>query len=371
MARVLVTNFHPHGGGGHVPYILALLGSPGHTFAVATPKTSRVYQYLEESCFPALYSCDFPAKVQKELPSIIKAICNFKKIIDDFKPDIVHVNGGADLFIAVWAYPGKRPYRLVRTHHAIKSVSDDIYHRWLYRQVAYNIYVSHSAMKLSTSAGMKLKDSIVIENGIDLNKYSPRPEDPEVASKFLNRECMVVFGSCAGTGHYKRVDLIIKAAKQLLDEGIDNFIILVLGENSSGKKLAELAQATGVNNFHFCGFSRNPEKYISVFDVGFVLSDSIETISFAAREMMAMGKPLISSSFSGLKENVVQGVNGLLTEPGNVAEVASAMKKFLEMSPDERRSYSVSARSFAEEKFDINIQQNLHSDVYEQVLAKK
>ena len=364
MARVLITNFHPHGGGGHVPYIKAILGNKDHEYGVAAPATSRIFQYLEDDGFVNLYPCNFPAKVQKELPSILRAIKNFRQIIEQFKPDIVHVNGGADLFIAIWAYPRKRPFKIVRTHHAIKSVSDDFYHRWIYKQVANNIYVSRSAMELSTSSGLNFEHHEVIENGIDLEKYVPAEKDQALLTDLNLNEGVLTFGSCAGTGHYKRVDVMIRAAKQLNDQGVSNFRVLALGDQGSGSKLQALADELGVENFNYCGFSKEPERYVSIFDVGFVLSDSIETISFAAREMMAMGKPLISSSFSGLKENVVDGENGLLTEPGNVEEVANAMHRFITMESTQRQAFASAARQFAEQRFDIKRQQQLHADLY-------
>jgi glycosyltransferase involved in cell wall biosynthesis len=105
-----------------------------------------------------------------------------------------------------------------------------------------------------------------------------------------------------------------------------------------------------------------------LLDVGFILSDSIETLSIAAREMLAMGKPLISSSFSGLRENVVDGYNGILVRPGNVDDIASAMNRFLEMSSDQLAQFSANARAYAEANFSSKAQLQRHSAVYEQVM---
>lgn len=102
MARVLVTNFHPSGGGGHVPYIQALTRVPdssSHVVGVAAPAGSRIYRYLNDCRHPFLYACDFPSKIQKELPDILKSMRKFREVVAEFRPDIVHVNGAADLFI--------------------------------------------------------------------------------------------------------------------------------------------------------------------------------------------------------------------------------------------------------------------------------
>src|SRR5690606_42081307 len=49
---------------------------------------------------------------------------------------------------------------------------------------------------------------------------------------------------------------------------------------------------------------------IAAFDLGFVLSYRVETISFACREMMSMGKPVVVTRHAGLPENIDQGRDG-------------------------------------------------------------
>ena len=154
MSRILITNFHPIGGGGHVPYIEALTkiaDYSNHIVAVACPERSRLYRYLTDKNYPHLYPCDFPAKVHKELPSIIRNIAKFRNIVEHFKPDIVHTNG-SDLFVSLWSYGFSNKFKIVRTHHAIKHISDDVYHRYIYnKRTVANIYVSETACQLSIS----------------------------------------------------------------------------------------------------------------------------------------------------------------------------------------------------------------------------
>ena len=372
MARILVTNFHPAGGGGHVPYIHALTqlsGTGNHVVGVAAPAGSRIFGLLRDSAYPHLYPCDFPAKIQKELPGVLGSIRTFRRIVAAFKPDIVHANGAADMFITVWSHPAAPPFQIVRTHHAIRNIPDDPYHRWLYnRKVASNIYVSRSALRLSTSKGLVPANALVIENGVDLDRFHPIPRNAALAREYgLDDERCFCFGSCAGTGPYKRVDTIIEAAVRIRKEGRTPFKILVLGDASSGLVLQESARERGVDEFVYCGSRTDVVPYVSLFDAGFVLSDAIETISFAAREMMAMGKPLMSSSFSGLGENVRHGVNGLLVEPGDVAAVASAMRQFLAMDKETLQRFARSAREFAVDRFGIGRQQSAHALLYDRM----
>jgi glycosyltransferase involved in cell wall biosynthesis len=60
-----------------------------------------------------------------------------------------------------------------------------------------------------------------------------------------------------------------------------------------------------------------------------VLSSKLETISFACREMMAAGKPVIVSEVGGLTENVTDGRDGWVVPPASVESVAEALSKIL------------------------------------------
>ena len=369
MTRILVTNFHPKGGGGHVPYILALIkhfNHSGNVLGVVSPAESQIYRFLSEASYPHLYECDFPGISYRHISDVLKSLVRFRQIARDFNPDIVHTNGG-DLYTVIWSHPFWRSFRIVRTHHAVRTISNSFYHRLIYGgTVDKNIFVSDSSMRLCLNSGIKLTNGIVIENGIDADLYKPIPRNMELAASLGIDDDTFCFGSCAGTMPYKRVDTIIKAASQLKNQR--KFAIIALGDKDFGEQLGRLASELGVERFIYAGFHRNVIPYISLFDVGFILSDSIETISFAAREMMAMGKPLLSSSYSGLVENITDGVNGFLVSPGDVDAIAGAMKKFLDMRPEQLHEFSVKAREKAVQSFGIENMMRLQAQVYSSVL---
>jgi glycosyltransferase involved in cell wall biosynthesis len=68
---------------------------------------------------------------------------------------------------------------------------------------------------------------------------------------------------------------------------------------------------------------------VAAFDVGFVLSRR-ETLSFACREMMAMGKPVIVSNSGGLPENVEAGVSGWIVAPHAHERIAHLLARLLD-----------------------------------------
>jgi glycosyltransferase involved in cell wall biosynthesis len=50
-------------------------------------------------------------------------------------------------------------------------------------------------------------------------------------------------------------------------------------------------------------------------------------------EAFAAGKPVIGARIGGIPEMIDEGVNGFLFEPGNVAELASMIERFIMLDP--------------------------------------
>jgi glycosyltransferase involved in cell wall biosynthesis len=367
--RVLLTNFHRYGqgGGGHTSYLKTLTklnNQDRFEIGAAVPPTSITFKQLGTAGLPNLFPCDFATKLT-EIRGVIKSICQFRRIVKEFTPHIVHANGGADLAIAHWSYPKRKPFRLIRTHHSIKGLGRDFYHRHLYNKVVnHNIYVSDSAFEISTKLGLRPPRCSVIKHGVDLNHFHPLDKDKDLLTKY-NLNGRFVFGSCAGLADCKRVDLMIQAAGRIRNEY--KFAIIVVGNEFYGRKLQRMADEMRVPEFIYCGATEDVRPFISLIDAGFILSDSAETISFAAREMLAMGKPLISSSFSGLKENVQEGFNGLLTKPGSLDETEAAMRRFLSIPKSQLTEYSSNARRFAIENCDVAENLNRYAELYNEI----
>ena len=368
--KILLTNFHTKNGGGHVTYLRNLTQLNKHegiTIGVASPQKSKLYKILKDSKYEYLYHCDFPAKL-KELQNVIIAIKNFRNIISNFKPDIIHANGGADLSIVIWSTFFYHRFKIVRTHHAIKRIGKDFYHKLIYSNfVDMSIYVSRTSMLISQQNGLQPRKYRVIPNGIDLDLFRRKEKSKAIISELGLDKKDFIFGSCAGLGHYKRVDIFLQAAS--LIKNLD-FKIVVLGQKDQEIGLRKIAKDLGINDrFIYGGFHNDVIPYLSTFDVGFIMSDKIETISFAAREMMAMGIPLLSSNFSGLSENVSHGLSGYLVDPHNVEKISEYMKAFIQMDKESLEQFSINSRTFSECNFSLSEQLNSHLEIYKSIMG--
>jgi len=357
MKRILLTNFHPHqdGGGGHARYIRTILESElrkDFEFGVAAPEGSGVWATAGALGAPA-FACPFPGHIT-EVPQMFGAMRRFEQIYREWRPDLIHLNGSRDQNIVVlWKATRGRRVPCVRTHHAVRNIPDNAYNRWAYRtMVQGHVYVGHSARNISWADGsLRVPNARVIPNGVDVGFWRPGAKDSAFLAKYGVRSSDFVFGSHAGMGAHKRTDLFLRGAALTRKRGGRSFKILLRGNEREIAASARLARELGLDNLVYVQYERDPRGYLSLIDVGFLLSESIEAISFAARELMAMGKPLISSNYAGLVENVDDRLNGRLVEVGDAEGVAEAIEWFLGLDAAALAEISGNARLKAERVF--------------------
>ncbi len=375
MKRILLTNFHPqhNGGGGHMRYIRTILESAlraDFEFGVVAPEGSAVWSTGRAFGVPT-FTCDFPGNL-KELPQMLRAVRRFGQISREWTPDLIHVNGSRDQGIVVlWKKLSGCPVPVVRAHLTVRCIPNHVYNRWAYgKMVEGHIYIAHSAKNISQAGGfLRPPNARVIPVGVDIDFWRPRPKDPAYLTKLGLTPTDFVFGSHAGMSGHKRTDLFLRAAALPVRRERPPFKILLKGTEGEIQENQRLAAELGLRNVVYVRHEPDPRGYLSLLDVGFILSESIEAISFAARELMAMGKPLISSNYAGLVENVDDGLNGRLVDCGDVKGVAEAIDWFLSLDAEELERLQRSAREKAERVFDVRRQIQGLLQYYREVLA--
>ncbi len=83
---------------------------------------------------------------------------------------------------------------------------------------------------------------------------------------------------------------------------------------------------------------------------------------------MAAGLPVIASDVGGLREQVEDGVTGLLVPAGDVAALATALERLVG-DPQLRREMGDAGRARAEALFDLPAFRQAHLDLYRRELA--
>lgn len=78
-----------------------------------------------------------------------------------------------------------------------------------------------------------------------------------------------------------------------------------------------------------------------------------EGLPRSIQEAMAMARPIITTTFPGCRDTVVEGVNGYLVPARDVDALAEAMRRFVE-EPWRIATMGAASRKLAEERFDVH-----------------
>ena len=103
------------------------------------------------------------------------------------------------------------------------------------------------------------------------------------------------------------------------------------------------------NKIHRAGFTEMPERYMASADI-FCLPSYREGFNSVILEAAATCIPTVGSRINGIVDSVVEGVTGILCEPGNVQELTIAMTMLSE-NQSLRLKMGVAARIHAIEHF--------------------
>lgn len=173
-----------------------------------------------------------------------------------------------------------------------------------YKDAINNKICSQRKLKLINN-GINLQDCITISNKSELLKK-------------LNISFEVkIIGLVSRLTDVKSPLTFVYIANEILKKRRDCFFIVV-GDGDKKGQMIDLCNKLSINKyFKFTGWSENPKKFISLFDVG-VLTSKKEGFGLVLLEYMVCGKPIVASNVGGIPYVVRNNLDGFLCEPNNI-----------------------------------------------------
>ena len=139
------------------------------------------------------------------------------------------------------------------------------------------------------------KNYIVINNGIDTEKFKFNQEIRDKIRKELNIENKFVIGHVGRFSHEKNHDFIIDVFNEIYNQD-KNSILLLIGDGPLKKGIEQEVKELDLNNnVIFTGIKSNVNDYYQVMDV-FVLPSLQEAFPVVAIEAQASGLPCLFSN---------------------------------------------------------------------------
>ena len=197
------------------------------------------------------------------------------------------------------------------------------------------IAVSQFTEKDLLKAGLPRSLIHTIPNGIDTHFYQPisNEQKNQLRQKHALSMDDFILVSSAGTADYKNWPSLIAAIAALPTELKSMIKVIIAGKIPSLEEQMEIIHTLGLKKqVIFPGLLPDIRDWIALGDVGFVLSNAVETISFACREMMAMGLPVIVSNYGGLPENITPEVDGWIVPVNDIPALTECLRVILKQN---------------------------------------
>ncbi|HEY8388645.1 MAG TPA: glycosyltransferase, partial [Parasegetibacter sp.] len=233
-----------------------------------------------------------------------------KKLIEQEKIDLIHAHGTRANSNVLW--PAKRlRIPVVYTIHGWSFHDDQSFfvrnlrilgEKYLTRKSDVNISVSAS----NRDSGKKVIrnfDSLVINNGIDLNRFNPANQFSDVRKELnIAPDKKLILFIARFTSHKQPLTLI-KAFSKIAAANPDLHLLLVGQGDQEAEARAMIEQLGISDSVTMSPFRKDVPDCLAAADV-YVLPSLWEGLPIGLLEAMAMGKAVIASEVDGTKEIV-------------------------------------------------------------------
>lgn len=147
----------------------------------------------------------------------------------------------------------------------------------------------------------------------------------------------------------KGIEELFQAARKIKNEYINVVFDIVGGlEEDYGKTIRQLEQQ-GILNYH--GYQKDVKPFIEKSNC-FIMPSYHEGMSNTVLECGSMGRPLITSNIFGCKEAVLDGETGYLVKVKSEADLYEKIKKFIELSYQDKKIMAANSRKHIQSVFD-------------------
>ncbi len=297
--------------------------------------------------------------------------------------NIVHVRSRAPAMAAINAAKAEG-VRSVATYAGIYNARSAL-KRWYNSQMTRaDTIIANSdftrAHILKTYPNIQPEKVIGIPRGIDMKRFDSEAFDVRKIMK-LEQE----WGVLAGDGRirfllagrltkWKGQALIVEAANLLRHEDIDNFLIIMVGDDQGRSDYTKALK----DSIHKYGLEERvklvghcadmPSAYTTCH---YALAPSLEPEAFGrtAVEPQAMQRPPLASDHGATVETVLPGETGWLIPPGDAHAWAEAMKTAIALPEHDRFEMGHLGREYVKDQYSLPLMCERTLDVYRALLT--
>lgn len=250
--------------------------------------------------------------------------CRFGKIINDFKPDIIHTRLSSAAGIGGW-WGNRRHIPVLQTIDKYPKLK-------YYKMGSFYAACSRSVMEYFITLGISKNSIKVIHNPVDVNKYSRN-----IAIRRYERQSHAVSSESTkvvlGAGRFvawKGFDILIKGYEKFLTENPDSDSVLwIVGGGEEKENLTTLAERSQFRGrIKIMPFASDIRPYMQAADLFVLPSKEPEPFGIVLLEAMASSLPVIATEAGGPLD-IVTDDSGWFCNANDEAALAQRIKEAL------------------------------------------
>jgi glycosyltransferase involved in cell wall biosynthesis len=172
---------------------------------------------------------------------------------------------------------------------------------------------------------------------------------PPVA--LAGRRVILIVGRMADQTRDKGHEALLRAMPEVVQQ-VPNVLLAIVGRGGDESRLRQLTRQLNMDQFvHFAGFVNDPQvpAYYEAAEI-FAMPSFAEGFGLVYLEAMHHAKPCIAGNRDAAGEIVLDQETGLLVEPGNVAQLKTALLRLLS-EPKWAKSLGAAGRARLEQNF--------------------
>jgi 1,2-diacylglycerol 3-alpha-glucosyltransferase len=340
------------------------LAARGHEVLVIAPsQTGKRYKEIDEN-HVVTRTLSVPFPLYQNIRVSLSPMREVKKIINEFEPDVIHIQMLMWIGQAAMKYGNKVGIPIVSTNHAMpENLMDNLkllaplarpinymlrdYGRRFHSKADCVTMPTQSAIDMFGEAGKMPVPIKAVSNGIDLSRFTATPASDSIYTKFSIPRDVPTVTYVGRLDAEKHLSVLVDAFAQVLHTVKDAHLVIV-GDGSDADNLHWLVGDLHIKK-HVTFTGRVAEEDLpELHRVGnvFVMPSPTELQSIATLEAMASGKPVVAVDAGALKELCKTEINGYLCEQDNVDEVAASITTIL-TDPAKQAAFSAASLKIA------------------------
>lgn len=322
------------------------LAARGHEVLVVAPsQTGKRYKEIDEN-YVVTRTASVPFPLYQNIRVSLSPMREMKKIINDFEPDIIHIQMLMWIGQAAMKYGNKVGIPIVSTNHAMpENLMDNLkllaplarpinymlrdYGRRFHSKADFVTMPTQSAIDMFKIAEKMTVPMRAVSNGIDLSRFTTDPAPVEIFKKYHLPTDVPIITYVGRTDAEKHISVLVRAFDHALKEVKAH--LMIVGDGSDAENLRALVKELGIGK-HVTFTGRVPEEDLApLHQVGtiFAMPSPMELQSIATLEAMASGKPVVAIDAGALKELCHDNKNGYLCEQDSDEQIGNALVKIL------------------------------------------